>query len=173
VTVIRTSLASKRVQPEVGAVEKLLLEAQRALPKAHVGPVTEFKTASGLAALRVEADFVPTGQSKLYHRVHSIVIDGTTLIHVLYTAATPDPGAAAVNMVVDTIHEEGEPCAPSNISEGLLFSFFWEFPLLLMLPRRSAATLSMTTGTEWSMKTAIRPCRPVSVNLHCLATTQG
>ena len=45
-----------------------------------------------------------------YHRVHIVLADEThgALVHVLYTARTPDRDLTALSIVIDTIsHEEG------------------------------------------------------------------
>lgn len=47
------------------------------------------------------------GLSAHYHRVHVVLVDGAALVHVLYTARTPESGHLVLHEVLDTI-QEGE-----------------------------------------------------------------
>ena len=106
-TVIRTGLDPRRPRMGLSTIQQLVVDAQRGLPAVHVGDVSHFTTRSGLDGVRVDTEFTPPGAAHPYHRVHSVIVDGATLVHVLYTASSPDPQALALEMVLDTIHEEG------------------------------------------------------------------
>jgi hypothetical protein len=41
-----------------------------------------------------------------YHRVHAVFVVGESLLHVFYTARSPDPNLETFNNVLNTIHEE-------------------------------------------------------------------
>lgn len=86
------------------AIEGLLASAQ--VPGAKISATGPVKTEHGLSGVRIELDYVPPGMKHSYHRVHAVLVDGSTLVHVLYTARTPDPTLETFNQVLATIHEE-------------------------------------------------------------------
>jgi hypothetical protein len=47
-------------------------------------------TRHGFSGLRVEGTFTPPNQAASYHRIHAVLVDGESLVHVLYTARDPD-----------------------------------------------------------------------------------
>ena len=108
ITVIRTELGpiAEHYTPEM--LSTLLLKAQSTLPQAKVTPVAKLTTPEGLSGVRLELDYVPPGLSRSYHRVHVILAEesGRGLVHVLYTAAAPEPEEALLQQVVNTLHEE-------------------------------------------------------------------
>ncbi len=62
----------------------------------------------GLSGVEVEIAFIPPGQSTRYHRVHAALLDGNRIVHVLYTAADPDPALTTFKQVIASLqHEEG------------------------------------------------------------------
>jgi hypothetical protein len=61
------------------------------------------RTQQNLRVVEVAADFVPSGMKASYHRVHAMIVDGEVVVHVLYTARTPDPDLKMFRQVVDTI----------------------------------------------------------------------
>jgi len=67
-----------------------LIGANRALPEARFGAATSFVTRGGLPGLRVEGTFTPAGQAQPYHRLHAVLVEGTSLVHVLFTARELD-----------------------------------------------------------------------------------
>jgi hypothetical protein len=107
--VIRTETASIPRGGGAAAVEKAAIEIQKGFNKAHVGRSTHLKTRSGLEGVSIDVDFEPAGAKGRYHRVHVVLVDesSSALIHVLYTARTPDPERIGLQMVLDSIrHEE-------------------------------------------------------------------
>ena len=106
ISVIRTQLRPTLKSAQAPAFESLLAEAQKTLPNGHVSAPTMLRTSKGLSAIRIDADFVPAGLRASYHRVHAIVVDGSALVHVMYTAKTPDPDLKIFHLVLDTIHRE-------------------------------------------------------------------
>lgn len=90
ITIVRTERPHLAKQPP-SELETTLVAAQRSLPGARFASPTSFATRQGLAGFRVEGDFVPRGQTVRYHRIHAAIIDGNTIIHVLYTARDPEP----------------------------------------------------------------------------------
>lgn len=107
VEIIRAKLGPALDEHNLPALESALEQAQVSLPDAHVGRPTSFLTARGRLAVLVESDFVPRGASQRYRRLHAMVVDGKSLIHVLYTAAVADDSAAAFQTVLQSIHSEG------------------------------------------------------------------
>jgi hypothetical protein len=65
------------------------------------------KTARGLVGARVDLDFVPPGQPSRYRRVHVVLVDGSALVHVLYTAKHADVEGDAIGVVLDNLQHEG------------------------------------------------------------------
>lgn len=107
VTVIRADLDPALAKAGPSAIEPLLIKAQGTLPRAHVSTPEPITTAHGLQGFRVAVEFTPFAGKPPYTRIHTIVIDGATLVHVLYTAASPDPESQAMKMVLETAHKEG------------------------------------------------------------------
>lgn len=104
--VIRTEMVSTLEHTSEAQLAALLENAQESTG-ARVSPVVAVTTASGFTGARAEADYVPPGLSERYHRVHIILVDGGSLLHVLYTAKRPDPQLSALNTVLATIREGG------------------------------------------------------------------
>jgi hypothetical protein len=101
ISIVRTELRPS-VKPE--SLAALLTEAQMTLPSPSVHAAQNNTTRQQLREAEISADFVPRGLTQSYHRVHAVIIDGTALVHVLYTARTPDPTLAVFHQVVDSIH---------------------------------------------------------------------
>ena len=84
----------------------LLVAAQRSLPQGHTSPSKTFTTAGGGIGVELETDFVPPGLHRTYHRVHAVFVDRGVVVHVLYTAATPDSARKAFDTILHSIHRE-------------------------------------------------------------------
>ena len=94
-------------EPSTERLERMLRQAEASLPKARPAPATPLKTQQRLEGLRVSVDFVPPGSKDVYHRIHVVLRDKDSLIHVIYTALDPDPDQQALQMVLSTLrHEE-------------------------------------------------------------------
>ena len=102
-TIIRTQRGVPVAHGSEADVLRLLATAE-SLPGAQTRPATPITTNHGMRGARVDLDYVPPGQSQSYHRVHVVVLDGDALVHVLYTAQTPD--ADAIALVLSTLHHE-------------------------------------------------------------------
>lgn len=83
----------------VGHVQRLLEASQQAL-HGKFSAAVPFTTKHGLHGVRIEGEFVPVGQTEPYRRMHAVLIDGTVLLHVLYTAKRAD--RAGFDLVVDS-----------------------------------------------------------------------
>ena len=106
VTVIRTELGPIATHYSTATLTQLLNGAQTALPGAKPSPITRVSTESGLQGLQIVVDYVPPGLGHPYRRIHAVLADGTALVHVLYTALTPDPELGAFHKVLATLREE-------------------------------------------------------------------
>jgi hypothetical protein len=97
-TVTRSRPVEALAKAGPSVVEGLLRDAQQALPNASFGAPAQFVTSNGLAGVKVEGVFHPAGQEQDYRRVHAVVVDRTSLIHVVYTAvdASSEPMAIAL-----------------------------------------------------------------------------
>jgi len=103
--VIRTQLDPALAKAGVPEVERLLIAAQRELPHLHLaGATTKFVTDKGLTALRLDSEFVPPGLTATYHRTHVALLDGTTLIHLIYTTTDLSTEGQALVLVLQSIH---------------------------------------------------------------------
>jgi hypothetical protein len=91
ITVIRTQTSPAVAKVGVPALEPLLAASQRSLPNVRASAVKRLTTVQGLAAARIELDFVPPGTTSSYHRIHAVFVDRTgALVHLLYTAQRPN-----------------------------------------------------------------------------------
>lgn len=104
-TVIRSELAPLSAHADPSALGQLLESAQAELQDARVSQPTVFKTASGMTGVRIVVSYLPPGQHERYQRVHVVLVDGTSLVHVLYTAQSPDPRLVALDAVLGTLRE--------------------------------------------------------------------
>ena len=106
ISLIRTALRSDVHTRDSAALLELLGDAQRSLPHGQFGQASRLSTSNGMRTLVVAGDFEPAGTTHRYHRVHALVIDGSAVVHVLYTAETPDPDLKVFHAVVDSLHRE-------------------------------------------------------------------
>jgi hypothetical protein len=107
VEIVRAKLGPGLSDHDLPGLESALEHAQIGLPEVRVGSPTSFLTARGRMAVMVPVDFVPHGASQRYRRLHAMVVDGKSLIHVLYTAAVADDSASAFQTVLQSIYSEG------------------------------------------------------------------
>lgn len=103
--VIRSELAPMTAHADLSVLTQLVEGAQAALVDAHVSQPVTVKTQSGLTGVRIDVSYLPPGQHERYHRVHVVLVDRASLVHVLYTAKSPDPQLLALNSVLGTIRE--------------------------------------------------------------------
>lgn len=89
-TIVRTERNPAMANATSADLERLLATAQRSLPQVRTGNVSPLTTSHGLSGARVDADFQPTGLDVRYRRLHAVVVAGTAVVHVFYTAANPD-----------------------------------------------------------------------------------
>lgn len=101
ITVMRTREMPALANTDAAYLQQLLADAQRSLLDGKPGRATRVRTKHGFVGARVEADFVPDGTSAHYHRIHAVVRDGTSLVHLLYTARDADPGT--FELVLDSL----------------------------------------------------------------------
>jgi hypothetical protein len=104
IVVIRSDRNPEVARADSQTLARLLSSAQAA--GAKVSATAPITTQQGLSGVRIEVDYVPPGLSKTYHRVHVVLVNGDSLVHVFYTARSPDSGLAAFTMVLSSIHEE-------------------------------------------------------------------
>ena len=104
ISVIRSELAPAMEHASPSQLADLLAHAE-SFADAKVSPPQAVMTASGFSGARVEVDYVPQGQREHYRRVHVVLLDHASIIHVLYTAKQADPQLTALNTVLGTIRE--------------------------------------------------------------------
>lgn len=99
--IMRTSPRAALAKAGPPYLVRLLAEAQTGLAKGSFSKPSSVRTQHGFVGARLEGTFVPTGQSQPYHRIHAVVVDGDSLVHVMYTAKVPDP--EAFEIVLDSL----------------------------------------------------------------------
>ncbi len=87
-------------------LQRLMATAQTGLPNLRASNPTPITTQHGLLGVTQRLEFVPPGSTAKYYRTHAVLSDGKAIVHVLYTARTPDPSSATFNGVLKTIHHE-------------------------------------------------------------------
>jgi hypothetical protein len=109
IAIIRSERSPAVAMSGAATLEQLLAASQRSLRDVRASKATPLKTVHGFAGARIDVDFVPGGLTERYHRVHVVLADADgALVHVLYTAKTPDGDLKALSIVLDSIrHEEG------------------------------------------------------------------
>ena len=101
VTIMRTEELPALTKAGRGYIERYLNEAQRGLPSARFSAPERFTSKYGFVGVRVEGEFVPPGKTQKYRRIHAVLIDGKSLVHVMATGVTLDRGAFEI--VIDSL----------------------------------------------------------------------
>lgn len=87
-------------------LQQMLAGAQRGMVGASFSAPHPFTTRHGLRGVRIDGDFVvPQAAGARYRRIHAVIVDGTSLVNVLYTAREPD--RETFEAVVDSFFREG------------------------------------------------------------------
>lgn len=94
----------------VGDAQRMLSATRSALAVLHDVRVTAdapVTTTNGLTGERFDLTFHPDGATnRLYGRNHIVLIVGDHPVHVIYTAATPDPNHLALDRALASIRKE-------------------------------------------------------------------
>lgn len=106
VTVIRTQPLVSLTQVGLPRMNGLLAAATRGLPQGSFTAPTQVTTSRGFMGMRVDGTFVPAGMDTPYHRIHVVMLDGTSLVHVLYTAKDRDGDPEALRIVLETLQRK-------------------------------------------------------------------
>lgn len=77
------------------------------LASLHIRNETRVLSDGGLSGLRFDLDFRPDVSPATYYRSHVVLIASGHVVHVFYTARTPDPGLAMLARVVNSIQKGG------------------------------------------------------------------
>jgi hypothetical protein len=85
-------------------VEQLLDRAQRGLRGEFSRPA-RFRTQHGFAGVRVEGEFLPPGRGDRYRRIHAVLIDGDSLVNVIYTSRRPE--RRVFDTVIESLRRRG------------------------------------------------------------------
>jgi hypothetical protein len=104
-TIIRTELAPVTARAGASTLSTLLAQAQAGLPESRASAPSPVTTRLGYSGVRVDVDYLPKGVNERYHRIHVVLIDGKSLIHVLYTARAPDSSLTAFKLALATLRE--------------------------------------------------------------------
>lgn len=103
-TIIRSEIAPATTRANEAQLGELLRRAQSFAGTRVSSPVAT-TTPSGFRGSRLEVDYVPPGQHERYHRVHVVLVDGSSLVHIMYTARSADPQLDALGLVLGSIRE--------------------------------------------------------------------
>lgn len=105
ITIIRTDEVPVVAQAGEAILGQYLENAQAGFQDARVSEVRTVHTKLGLSGVTTNVDYIPPGLRDRYHRVHIVLVDGASLVHVIYTARSADPGLESLNGVLATIRE--------------------------------------------------------------------
>ncbi len=87
-------------------LQRFLAGAQRGMAAATFSTPQSFTTRHGFRGVRVEGDFMaPQAGGARYRRIHAVIVDGTSLVNVLYTAREPD--RENFDAVIDSFFRDG------------------------------------------------------------------
>jgi hypothetical protein len=86
---------------------RLLGEAMRGLPGGAFAAPVEMRSKMGLLGVSVDGTFIPPGQDHAFRRIHAVLFEGTTLVHVMFTAGDADVDPEPFNVVLDSLHTKG------------------------------------------------------------------
>jgi hypothetical protein len=106
VSVIRT-----RRLPEMSgigplAIGRILNDAIRTLPRETFAPSITLRTKFGFLGASVDGLFVPPGSDHPYHRIHAVLLDGDSLVHVIFTTASTGANAEAYYIVLESLRRK-------------------------------------------------------------------
>lgn len=91
ITVMRTERVPAVAHDGLDTIRRLLTDAEAGLRDAKASSAIPTKTTSGLSGVSISVDFVQPELRRRYHREHAVFVDGSSLVHVIYTAEDPDP----------------------------------------------------------------------------------
>jgi hypothetical protein len=103
ITVVRSERAALAKKP--ARIRKLLEEAQHGLSNATFTIPTPITTKSGLRGFRVDGAFTPYGKTEVHQRIHAVLVDDKSLVHVVYTGREVD--RETFETVVDSFFNRG------------------------------------------------------------------
>lgn len=86
-------------------LQRLIRDAQSAMPGATFSAPISFTTRHGFRGARIEGSFTPPASRVRYHRIHAMFVDGTAVINVLYTSRELD--RESFEAVLDSFFQEG------------------------------------------------------------------
>jgi hypothetical protein len=102
VTIVRTRAMPALVHADFTRIEQLLTDAQGGLSHANFGRTQRVTTKRGLIGAEVTGTFVATTKDAAsYRRFHAVVVEGDSLVHVLYTAR--DANRDTFDLVLESI----------------------------------------------------------------------
>jgi hypothetical protein len=101
VTVMRTEELPALTKAGTGYIQRYLNEAQKGLPQGKFSEPVSFTSKYGFVGVRIEGEFVPPGSKQKYRRIHAVLIDGNSLIHVMATGVAVDRDAFEI--VIDSL----------------------------------------------------------------------
>jgi hypothetical protein len=88
--IMRTQARPATAKAGAPQLARLLSQAQTGLAQTTFSAPTRARNPHGFVGARIEGSFVPQGQTQPYHRIHGVFVDGESMVHVIYTARTPD-----------------------------------------------------------------------------------
>ena len=99
----------------LGGAERAFAAARSAQDLLHDGRIVSserFAARSGLPGLRLDMTFRPDATNGVYRRSHAVLfvedaVAGDYTVHVIYTAADPDPERAALQRVLGSVEKGG------------------------------------------------------------------
>lgn len=83
ISIIRREMAAMSKHHD--RLGSLLVKASAQLDHAKLHKPARISTKHGLVGARIDLSFVPAGQTTTYQRIHAVLVEGTHLVHVIYT----------------------------------------------------------------------------------------
>ena len=101
-------ILSKQATSDAGpaVVGRLLDEAVRGLPRSAFGRAMRFRSKAGILGVSVDGTFRPPGQDHAYHRIHAVLFEGNSLVHLIFTSGTADASSEVFGIVLNSLRRK-------------------------------------------------------------------
>ncbi|MBA3394137.1 MAG: hypothetical protein H0T89_15930 [Deltaproteobacteria bacterium] len=106
ITLVRSEPLPALAKAGASAVSHHLASAQLALA-GRFSPATTFTSKHGFAGARTIGSFTPPGRRGAYARAHAVVVDGDSLLHVLYTSEHAGSSIDSFENLLDSLQRKG------------------------------------------------------------------
>ncbi len=81
------------------------ITAQGQLASAQITQRNQIATPSGASGVWIEVKYVPPNEDSTYSRSHVVLVGDEHVVHLMYTAAEPDPQHLVIQVAMDSVAE--------------------------------------------------------------------